>query len=1050
MAVDDWISNLFQSEQTRGLSGGAAATVALDESNPFYNYRLRRHVVEGDLVADPALLWSGMQAEADTGGLHGHLNTDRSSGIAEFTDVLVILSLEDYSKAAQSTEEPWPQVASRVLVHAFDDFCRREKFSRRFAHRPLGFRIICDGSADMGGQSLGLAAGEFVTGLLPNLYTGPVSGSTAVIAVYVNLPGIWEGYQEVGRLYNDQVLFTIGSSWLDTFHHPSLQEAAIYRLNQNPDGSFVHIVSPDLQDKYQVTVQPQGELSVMTLATRDGEPLAHILLALLDISNQGNRGPRTVPPGSIPNDENALHATFQPGDLAHSTTVVPEAPNERIFALQERGALLQKVHFSNFMLGYDVHLGVHGELGTAVANKAATFQVRKRLVSVVAHVGGVTVGGKNVTVGEEVPIEGDVIIDANGQQLEYRDLRGLRVERWPYVGEIRRPASSNYMMWGLDYMIGRSQDCRVTLPDQPENANIVWKPSVGEGAVIRSRTGDIPKSRFYTDSIMVGSEHAAVNLRTPDPVVVSKNRNCFVYVRRGVAVFPLYPTASGKEPTEMTLQPADEILVGNCLFRVGFTPIDDGANVAPPPPVQLAGGGEEATERMSAEDAAHLSDLTPPQPHEPTAAQGLGHKGEAPDPVPLADTGPDSILGDFRYDEMEEQAEAPPEPSPDEESTLEFHADNFNDQDTMPGRSLPREVLAAMEGTEDDALAIYEDDEEEVAEPPAEESPPPPPAAESEAEWEEEDSWTGDSGQHAQKGTTSPDAEEEERAASVPPPFPNVEEEPVASPEEPPPPPVEAPPESESPPTPPPVPEVAADSSPAADAANEVIAVDDASAQFELGRAMQLVQVGWVVNGTVTLGNHSGADLILPENRIVEEQTFIPVDYLELKVRGRKGNLKILSTTELLIDGKDVEETEIKNPEGVLIDVIRRDDVGDEDFVVRMELIEDPTLPNPRSRLLALDAEDDLAAALVTRGLPTRSSRVLQLSNITIDFNYDGETVTLSKYLDTYKKETGFNPFFIQRGNERFVTAPEDGADIVLNNEDHLIVGNVLYALRKN
>ena len=33
--------------------------------------------------------------------------------------------------------------------------------------------------------------------------------------------------------------------------------------------------------------------------------------------------------------------------------------------------------------------------------------------------------------------------------------------------------------------------------------------SVGAGATIRARTGEIPKSRFYTDSIMVASEHAA-------------------------------------------------------------------------------------------------------------------------------------------------------------------------------------------------------------------------------------------------------------------------------------------------------------------------------------------------------------------------------------------------------------------------------------------------------------------------------------------------------------------------------------------------------------
>ncbi len=35
----DWISNLFQSEQARGLSGDSATGVALDDANPYYNYR---------------------------------------------------------------------------------------------------------------------------------------------------------------------------------------------------------------------------------------------------------------------------------------------------------------------------------------------------------------------------------------------------------------------------------------------------------------------------------------------------------------------------------------------------------------------------------------------------------------------------------------------------------------------------------------------------------------------------------------------------------------------------------------------------------------------------------------------------------------------------------------------------------------------------------------------------------------------------------------------------------------------------------------------------
>ncbi|MBT3220595.1 MAG: hypothetical protein HN348_16030, partial [Proteobacteria bacterium] len=253
----DWISN--RSEQTRGLSGGAlSAAVALDESNPYYNYRLRRHSAQGDVVEEPGLLWFTSPYVKQRSGLGTHIAAEMGDGVAGYTDVLMILSVDDYQRAVSRDGEPWLRAASRVLREEFTSLCQRENLKQVHENRNLGFRIICDGSPDMGSQLLGLERGEFVTGLLPNLYTGPVRGSEPVIAVHLNLPGAWEGYQEVGHLYNDQLLFTLGSHWLDNFSHPYLREAALYRLQQYPNGSFVHIINPDLQDRYQVSSTNQG------------------------------------------------------------------------------------------------------------------------------------------------------------------------------------------------------------------------------------------------------------------------------------------------------------------------------------------------------------------------------------------------------------------------------------------------------------------------------------------------------------------------------------------------------------------------------------------------------------------------------------------------------------------------------------------------------------------------------------------------------------------------------------------------------------------------
>ena len=360
----EWVAGLFQSEQTRGLSGDSAHTVALDDANPYYNYRLRRHKAEGDIIENHGLLWYTSPYVKRRAGLGTHVSAEVGEGVANYTDVLVILSEEDFARA----DAAWLEEATRVLQQEFETFCRREGFSRLHAHRPVGFRVLCDGSEGMGGQRLGLGAGEFVTGLLPNLYTGPVRGSFPVIGVNVNLPGVWEGYQEVGRLYNDQILFTLGNHWLDNFRHPSLEQAALYRLRQYPDGSFVHIINPDLQDQYQVTTANQGGASVLTLATRAGKPLAYIVLAVIDPPTTRPSTSPEVAPAAAPTAERrrgpAIPSIAPPMMLDDEApvaandaglggkTIIPDAPAERIFTLQERGALLQKVHFSAFMQGY--------------------------------------------------------------------------------------------------------------------------------------------------------------------------------------------------------------------------------------------------------------------------------------------------------------------------------------------------------------------------------------------------------------------------------------------------------------------------------------------------------------------------------------------------------------------------------------------------------------------------------------------------------------------------------------------------------------------------
>ena len=134
----------------------------------------------------------------------------------------------------------------------------------------------------------------------------------------------------------------------------------------------------------------------------------------------------------------------------------------------------------------------------------------------------------------------------------------------------------------------------------------------------------------------------------------------------------------------------------------------------------------------------------------------------------------------------------------------------------------------------------------------------------------------------------------------------------------------------------------------------------------------------------------------------------------------------------------------------MVIDVIRRDEYGEEDFGVRLGLYADRSLPDPRARLLAIDTEEPLTAALLSRGLPTRAPRTLALEGIQLTALFDGEAVEISDYLDSYKLADGsFAPFFVQQGDARFTTMPEDGATVRLSLGDRLVLGNAIYLVQQ-
>jgi hypothetical protein len=1047
MAAFDWVNRLFQGgAQTRGLSGAAGGAVALDDANSFYNFRLRRHYTDADLAIEPSRLWhTNDDPEART-GLGKHVAETLAEGQG-FTDVVVILSGDDYDRA----EELNPSFADRIAQVISDAYeAYRQEIGAARTQRRLGVWVAREGSAKVGGSDFGLVDGEFVTGILPNLYLSPGARSRAVLALHANLPGVWEGYQEIGRLYDDQVLFSVGNHWLDNFSHPSLREAALYRLQLDDNGGFFHIVNPDLQDRFQVTTTDQNGISVISLSSRDGEALMHLVLWSLEQEEPAatpaaaiarrSDGPDIAPPMMLDGAEMLV----EPLPRSHGPkTIIPEAHKERIFTLQERGALLQRVHFGAFMLGYDVYVSKRGEVGTAVQSPVASFEVRKRTVSLVALGQGVSLSGELLQQGESRLLEGDVMIEVGGQRLDYRDLRDEESESWPYVGEIRRPASSTYMLWGREYTVGRSRECRVVLPDEPQNANIVWKPKIGDGATIRSKNGEIPKSRFYTDSIMVASEHASIDLQHDAPQLVCLARHCNAYIRRRGEVLLLHPASSAELPQRLDLEPGDEVLVGNCLFHVSFTSGAEEMQDAAPAP---------AISSDALVDAVSLPDFEesepPPARFEPLASPGDVPWGARPKPAGRPSLPSFSVEAEPSSDalgnlppvfEDDEVFVVPAPPAPTPAAALQ----ELDDADLEP---IEEPSLLATGSDEDDGL------DDLIGLDPTDAPPlsrtwiddptdaPLPAHLRPELAAEAPQPWRNPATRDLTQARATPVA----RTAAAP--APRTTPPPTLPPT--PPAPVPAPVAAAAAPAP------AAPAAPAVSAApaavGEVVSVQDSDARFELGRPARLVLEGWVVKGSVTCGNHRGADVIVPENRIEAGQQFTARDYFSLRVRGQKCGLEVVDATDLRLDGASPTAVRFEQADAHAIEIVRRDEEGEEDFAVSLRVVADATLPDPRARLLQIDTSEPLVLALVARGLPLRSARRLSMEGVEFSATFDGASMTVSDYLDSYRNGEGFAPFFVQSGATPFRTMPEDGQSVRLAPEDRLVVGRSVLRFRLN
>jgi hypothetical protein len=897
-----------------------------------------------------------------------------------------------------------------------------------------------------------------------------------VISFHLHIPKAWEGYREVGRLQSDQMLFTLGAHWLDNFQHPALQVPALYRLQRYGDGSFVHVINPELSDEVRIVREDTVVSSiagqapnVLALRHNSGANLAWLVLALVD---ELAPTPTVELPelsldevtGSVPSSGPSTGPVVPPRMTGHRT-VVPVDVDDRIATLRERGVLLQRVHFSRFMVGYDVYIGENGEVGTRMEQPAATVSVRRSRIGLTVHRPGLKLDRSPMRPGQTVELEGDHRIGLVDRELRFRDLRGVEADGWPYLAEIRRPGGAAHLVFGSTHSIGRQPRCAVRLPDQPHNGNIVWRSKYADAPVISSRNGEIPKSRFSIDSIMVSTEHAALDL-SETPRLRCLARHCYAYVRRNGAVFSLSPSGDAEGQHELELTHGDELLIGNCAFRLRF-----------PQPGRATTSDESLTaeELASAVDDLGLDVLDDPRPPLPEraqapgstdlpAAQGLGERGPQPSrlsavsPPPLP-TPPPRVGGPpmLAEDAPAERVEGPPmlvEDAPAER----VEGPPMLLQDGAPARVEGPPMLLDEEGPTATPAGADETAAEDAgapaavapvvgppmlldpADPPRVEGPPmllgddenahsedvlamrptvqaPPPAVPDPAEVPE----PGGRGAAALPEGPPPPIDISDASVSFLPPEEDDTLDDAFAPV-----PVERPQAT-------------------------VAVVDEDDWKFELGRRARLRLVGWMVAREVLVGNHDGAEIVLPENRSEPEQRFSPADYFRVACRGRR--LRVLRCSEggegvLLVDGAPAAQAD--RSAGLALEVVRRDALGREDFRIRLGLAPDDALPDPRALFLALDDEERMVRAMFTLGLPLHTARVVRLGPVELAATWTGDELELADYLESYQREDGrWQPFFVQCRAAPFRTVPEDGRVVRLRPGDRVLAGAAVYVLEE-
>ena len=161
----------------------------------------------------------------------------------------------------------------------------------------------------------------------------------------------------------------------------------------------------------------------------------------------------------------------------------------------------------------------------------------------------------------------------------------------------------------------------------------------------------------------------------------------------------------------------------------------------------------------------------------------------------------------------------------------------------------------------------------------------------------------------------------------------------------------------------------------------------------------QLRLVGWVTRGEQSFGNHTGADMIVPESCLGDSGHLHSTDYFHVKTRRGKGTVSSFGHQDGLLFNKASQmpslEKETQFDIGkVYLECIRRDDMGEADFSIYIHKEDKISIPgytffSPSSFSDKVEISS-MQKSFLTFGLFHQSTVQLDIENIAVSHSSDG------------------------------------------------------------